>query len=59
MLFRLSLLALLLLSGCSASSYSREEVEAAFAERDSALQVLAEAVQQCQSICRERFPEPD
>jgi hypothetical protein len=35
------------LSSCAATSYTKEEVSAAFAERDAALAVIIEALDRC------------
>lgn len=42
----LLLLAALLVSGCAAS-FSKEEIAAAFAQRDAALSVIVAKLQQC------------
>lgn len=57
-MFRLSLLlAALLFTGCAAS-YSKEEIAAAFAERDAALSVIVAKLQQCKCGDTEA-PDPE
>lgn len=52
------LLAALLVSGCAAS-FSKEEIAAAFAERDAALSVIVAKLQQCKCGGDTEAPDPE
>ena len=52
------ILAALLFTGCAAS-YSKEEIEAAFAERDAALSIIVAKLQQCKCGGDTEVPDPE
>jgi len=58
MRFFLPILAALLVSGCAAS-FSKEEIAAAFAERDAALSVIVAKLQQCKCGGDTEAPDPE
>jgi hypothetical protein len=45
----------LMLSACAPQAYTKEEIEAAFAQRDQAIEVLADAILRC---CDKELPDP-